>query len=255
MTDATLRVDVADFIALVTLDRPPVNAINMQMHSELTRQFDAFTDRDDVRAVIVTGAGRIFSAGADIKNRKEWGPGQRWDYNRSYREMVYSIMECKKPVIAAVNGPALGGGFSIMSLCDILIASEHAEVGLPEINVGVLGGGRMAMRYFSRSFVREMVLTGRRISAAELFRLGVVSHCVPPDKLIETAMDIAAQIASKSPAAVRISKQGLNAVEELGLRDGYRIEQDYGAELGRHADSQEAMRAFWERRPPRFTGQ
>ena len=247
---------VEDFIAVVTFDRPPVNAVNTQMLDETMRVFDALSDRDDVRVAILTGAGRTFCAGADIKARLERTPaaGDFWQHSRRSREAFHSIMECRVPVIGAINGPALGAGLALAASCDILVASEQAALGLPEINVGLLGGGRHTMRLFSHSKARRMMLTGQRVGGAELYRLGVVEACVPPDELLPAARAIAAEIAGKSPVAIRLAKHALNTIEEMSLRDGYRFEQNMTGELGKTEDSKEAMRAFVEKRPPVFKG-
>jgi enoyl-CoA hydratase/carnithine racemase len=251
-----VRCDVADFIAVVTLDRPPVNALDQQLLDEVMRVFDALSDRDDVRVAILTGAGRNFCAGADIKARLERAPaaGDFWQNSRRAREAFHSILECRVPVIAAINGPALGAGLAIAASCDILVASEDAVLGLPEINVGLLGGGRHTMRLFPHSKTRRMMLTGQRIAGPELYRLGVVEACVRPDELLPAARAIATEIAAKSPLAIKLAKHALNTIEEMGLRDGYRFEQNMTGELGKSEDSKEAMRAFVEKRPPNFKG-
>jgi enoyl-CoA hydratase/carnithine racemase len=163
-------------------------------------------------------------------------------------------MECRKPVIAAINGAALGAGLGVAASCDILFASEKASVGLPEIDVGLLGGGRHTMRLFGHSLARRMMLTGYRVSGAELYRLGVVEACVAPDQLMETTLGLAREIASKSPIAIKLAKHTLNAIEEMTLRDGYRFEQNMTGELSKTEDSKEAMLAFVEKREPVFTG-
>ena len=251
-----IRCEVKDYVATVVMDKPPVNAQGQQFHDEMMAVFDEVSDRDDVRAVVLTGAGKVFSAGADIKSRvgQERGPGENWQHNRRARECFHSIMECRKAVIGAINGPALGAGLAVAASCDILVASENAVLGLPEIDVGLLGGGRHAMRLFGHSRTRRMMLTGYRVPAAELYRLGVVEACVPPDQLMDTALGLAREIASKSPIATQLAKHALNTIEEMSLRDGYRFEQNMTVELGRYEDSKEAMRAFAEKRPPVFRG-
>jgi enoyl-CoA hydratase len=153
---------VEDHVAIVTMDRPPVNAVNAQFHEEMMRVFDALSDRDEVRVAILTGAGRVFCAGADIKARvaREPEPGDFWQHSRRAREAFHAILECRVPVIAAINGPALGAGLGIVASCDLLLASENAVLGLPEINVGLLGGGRHAMRLFGHSKARRLMFTG-----------------------------------------------------------------------------------------------
>jgi len=256
METETVKCQIADFVAVVTMDKPPVNAQDAQFHRDMMQVFDALSDRDDVRVAVLTGAGKCFSAGADIKARAGGPkqPGDAWQHNRRARECFHSIMESRKPVIAAINGPALGAGLAVAASCDILIASEAAVLGLPEITVGLLGGGRHAMRLFGHSRTRRMLLTGLRMDGAELYRLGVVEACVPADKLMDEAMAMARDIASRSPIAIELAKHSLNTIEEMSLRDGYRFEQNMTVELSGYEDSREAMRAFVEKRTPVFKG-
>lgn len=251
-----IKCDVSDYIAVVTMDHPPVNAQNTQFHHEMMEVFDAISDMAEARVVVLTGAGKIFSAGADIKARAERGsgPGVAWGHNRNARECFHAVMECRKPVIGALNGAALGAGLAVAASCDILVASETAVLGLPEINVGLLGGGRHTMRLFGHSLTRRMMFTGYRVPADELYRLGIVEAVVPPDRLLETAMGFAREIASKSPVAIGLAKHALNTIEEMSLRDGYRFEQNMTTELSHYEDSAEAMRAFLEKREPVFKG-
>ncbi len=251
-----IELQVRDHVALVTLQRPPVNATNRAMRLELTRLFDAIGDRQDIRAVVLTGAGKTFCAGADIKERTELTgePGEYNELNRLAREMFYSILECPKPVVAAVNGHALGAGMAIALCCDILLASQDAVFGMPEIDVGLAGGVKYLQRHLPPSKVRRLLLTGQRISATELYRLGVLEECVPANDLMPQAMALAAEIASKSPMTVRLLKESFVAVENLSLRDGYRLEQNVSKAMSQTADAQEAQLAFVQKRKPVFTG-
>lgn len=252
------RVAIAEHVATVTMDNPPVNAQARQLVEEMITAFDRLSEMPEVRCVVLTGAGRVFSAGADIKARAaaatSSGPGDALAHLRRGRESFHAIYECRKPVIAALNGPALGAGLAIAASCDILVASETASLGLPEVDVGLLGGGRHAMRLFGHSRTRRMMFTGYRVPGPELLRLGVVEACVKPEELMPVALGLAREIASKSPVATRLAKHALNAIEWSSLRDGYRFEQEMTAELGRYEDSREAMRAFVEKRPAVFKG-
>ena len=252
----TVKLSIRDHIATVVMDRPPVNAQNAQMRTELTWVFDTISDRDDVRAAILTGTGNIFSAGADIKERptvvKE--PGDYLRHNRVTRECFYSIKECAKPVIAAVNGPAMGAGYALMVFCDIMVASDNAFVSMPEIDVGLSGGARMLLELFPKSKARRMFFTGYRVPAAELYRLGVIEACVAREQLMDAAMAIAREIAAKSPLAMRYAKEDMNAIEEMSLRDAYRYEQNITVALSKTEDAREAQLAFIERRAPVFKG-
>ncbi len=260
MTDLSalqmVKVEIADHIATVTMNNPPVNAQNQQFHDDMMLAFDTISDLPEVRVVVLTGEGKCFSAGADIRGRagKERGPGDQWQHSRRARECFHAIVECKKPVIAAINGAALGAGLAVAASCDILLAAEEATLGLPEINVGLLGGGRHTMRLFGHSKTRMLMFTGQRLTGRELEALNVVEKCVPLAELMPTAMALAADIASKSPIAMVLAKHALNTIEDMSLRDGYRFEQNMTAELGKYEDSKEAMLAFAEKRKPVFKG-
>src|SRR6476620_9346722 len=252
----TVRLDVTDFIATVTIDRPPVNAQNQKAREELIRVFDAISDRDDVRVAILTAAGKVFSAGADVKERVGLvqEPGDYIRNNRLVREYFYAVSDCVKPVICAVNGPAFGAGFALMLACDIMLAAEDAYFVIPELDVGLAGGARFLMDHFAKSMARTIYFTGRRIPAAELYRLGVITACVPREKLMDEANAIAREIAAKSPVAVREVNRALNAIAEMPARDGYRFEQTVTVALSKTEDAKEAQRAFIEKRKPEFKG-
>ena len=155
-------------------------------------------------------------------------------------------------MICALNGPALGAGLAVAASCDILVAAEESSLGLPEIDVGLLGGGRHAQRLFGHSTLRRMMLTGYRVPGPELFRLGIVEACVPRAALMDRALGLAREIAGKSPAAIRMAKGALNTIEDMSLRDGYRHEQNLTVQLSEHPDSKEAAAAFLEKRKPVF---
>ncbi|MDE1948031.1 MAG: enoyl-CoA hydratase/isomerase family protein [Burkholderiales bacterium] len=252
----TLIVDVADRVAVVTLNRPPVNAQNAEMRAELTQVFDEMSDRDDVMAVVITGAGKVFSAGADIRERPNLGatPGAYGRHNRLVRETHNAIAECSKPVIAAVNGAALGAGFGLVMASDIWVASEAAYVAMPEINVGLAGGVSFLQRIFGQSRARRMFFTGMQVSAAELYRLGLVEACLPPAELMPYAMAIAHEIAAKAPLAIKLAKEAARLTEVMPLRDAYRYEQGNTLALSRTEDAKEAQRAFLEKRKPVYQG-
>ncbi|MGV3552041.1 enoyl-CoA hydratase/isomerase family protein [Rhizobium sp.] len=258
MTEAVngVRLDIDAAVAIVTLDAPPVNALGLDSYQEIARIFDRLSDDQTVRSIILTAAGKVFSAGVDMKKRAQSvkNDGDTWAYLRAARESFYAIRECKKPVVAAINGVALGAGFGLAAHCDILIASETASVGLPEIDVGLMGGGTVVQAMFSPSTARRMLFMGYRMPAAELYRLGQVEACVAPEVLIETAMGFARVLAAKSPTAMRYAKQVMNTISEMPARESYRFEQNMTAELSKSADAREAIAAFMEKRPPVFTG-
>jgi enoyl-CoA hydratase len=246
----------ADYVATVTLNRPPVNALGREIREEMVWVFDSLHDRDDVRAIILTGRGKVFCAGADIKEKRAMSdePGTYVRANRLIREAFYCMMECCKPVIAAVNGPALGAGLALVSCCDMVLAADHAVFGMPEIDVGLAGGVGFLQRILPPSKSRRLLLTGERVPAAEMYRLGVVEACVPAAELMPAALDLARQIAAKSPVAVRMIKDSFGMAENLPLRDAYRLEQKVTIALSKTDDAREAQRAFVEKRRPVFTG-
>ena len=257
MDDLTqLNYALKDYVATLTLNSPPVNALTRVLNDELTLALDRISEMDDVRVVVLTGAGKVFCAGADLKGRASVikGPGDLPAHSRRTRECFHAIRECVKPVICAINGAALGSGLAMVASSDILIASEKTTLGLPEVDVGLLGGCRHAMRLFSHSRLRRMMLTGMRVAGPELYRLGIVEACTAPEELMPTAMELAATIASKSPVSTRMGKHTLNVIEDMTLRDGYRYEQDMTALIGKSDDAKEAQRAFAEKRAPVFTG-
>ena len=251
-----LKVVIANHVATLTLNAPPVNALTRVLNDELTSALDQISEMDEVRVVVLTGEGKVFCAGADLKGRAEMikGPGDLVAHSRRTRECFHATRECAKPVICAINGAALGSGLAMAASSDILIASEKASLGLPEVDVGLLGGCRHAMRLFSHSRLRRMMLTGMRVPGAELYRLGIVEACTAPEDLMATALELAATIASKSPVSTRMGKHTLNVIEDMSLRDGYRYEQDMTAQIAKTDDAKEAQRAFAEKRPPVFTG-
>ncbi|MBO9353304.1 enoyl-CoA hydratase/isomerase family protein [Bordetella petrii] len=251
-----LTVQLDGHVAIVLMNNAPVNALSRTMMLELARVMDVISETDSVRAVLLSGEGKIFCAGADLKGRGDIikGPGDLPLHSRNTRECFHAIRECAKPVVGAINGAALGAGLAIMASCDVLVAASDAKVGLPEIDVGLLGGGRHGMRLFSHSRLRHMMLTGMRIDGDELYRLGIVEASVPVEKIREAGLEIAQRIASKSPLGTRLAKQTLNAIEEMSLRDGYRYEQDMTAAIAQTDDAKEAQQAFREKRAPVFKG-
>jgi enoyl-CoA hydratase len=254
MENNLIKTTIEDHIAVVTMDAPPVNAQSREFVEELISVFDELNETPTVRVIVLTGAGKVFSAGADIKSRGKVGavPGDTYRHLRRAREIGFSIMESNKPVIAAVNGPALGAGMGLAICSDIILASDNAVFGLPEIDIGLMGGVRHTMRLFPHSLTRRMVLSGYRVPAEELYRRGIIEACVPREQLMDEAMKMARIIASKSPMALKLAKRAINTVETMGLKDGYRFEQNLTVEMTQHEDSKEAMAAFLEKRPAVF---
>lgn len=255
MSADIVKLEVSDYIALVTLNRPPVNALDWAMRERLVEVFDEISERSDIRVAVLTGAGKVFCSGADLKDRPDpTKPGAFLSHNRITRETGNSIRECNKPVIAAVNGAALGAGLGLMASCDIFVAAEEAVFGMPEINVGLAGGASMLRTLFGRSISRRMFFTGIRLTAAELYRRGIIEACTTREQLVPEAMKIAQEIASKSPLAIGYAKQASNMVDLMPQRDAYRFEQNFTMALSKTEDAKEARQAFLEKREPVFKG-
>jgi len=252
----TLRLEVEEFVATVTLDRPPVNAMNRAMREEIVRVFDELHDRDDVRAVVLTAAGKAFCAGADLKERPNIAgePGAYPRHNRLTRAVFDSVMECGKPVVAAVNGLAIGAG-CVLALCaDVIMVADDAYLAMTEVDVGLAGGVKHVRRHFGESDARLMVYTARRIHGPDLLRMSAASACLPRADLLSAAVQIGREIAAKVPLAVQAAKKSFQVTEYLPLHEGYRFEQSQTVALAATEDTQEAWRAFAEKRRPVFKG-
>ncbi|MCC0076579.1 MAG: enoyl-CoA hydratase/isomerase family protein [Rhodobacter sp.] len=253
--DQPLLFEVSDHIAVVTLNRAPVNALNRALRRRIVEVFDEISERDDIRVAVLTGTGKTFCAGADLRDRPSADKaGDFLEHNRITRETGNAIRECAKPVIAAINGAALGAGMGLMAACDIYYASENAVFGMPEIDVGLAGGASMLKTLFGRSMLRRMFYTGCRVQAAELYRRGILEEVTPPEGLMPAAMALAAEIAAKSPIAMIHAKQAANMVDLVPQRDAYRMEQNITMMLAKTEDAREARMAFLEKRKPDFKG-
>jgi enoyl-CoA hydratase len=249
------EIDIVEFVATIRMRRDPVNAQSSDFRRECIAAFDGLGTRDDVRAIVLTGNGKTFSAGADLTDRPDPDrPGAYVAHNRLVRDTFDAILACPKPVIAAIDGPAIAAGFVLASVCDILLIADDTWISMPEVRVGLAGGVRHVLRHFGASNARLAMFTGRRISAAELYRMNVVSEAIPRDRLIERAREIALEIAGNAPLAVEAAKRSFHVGEELSVHTGYGYEQSQTARLASSADFDEARNAFNEKREPRFEG-
>lgn len=248
----TLDLDVEDYVATITINRPPVNAQNNLFREELVDVVDALGDRSDVRAIVITGEGKAFSAGADLSERPTQDPGHYTAHNRRVRASFDCLLECPKPIIAAVNGAAIGAGCVTALCCDIILASEKGFLQMTEVMVGLAGGVAHVRRHFGESDARLLIFSARRIYGPELFRMNVASACTAPDDLLPMAHEIATDIAKASPSAVRAAKKSFQVTDDLSIYDGYRFEQSQTKALSTSEDTAEAMAAFREKRSPDF---
>ncbi|MCZ4549699.1 enoyl-CoA hydratase-related protein [Gordonia rubripertincta] len=230
-------------IALVELARGKVNAIDTQMYDEIAEVFDILSDNQDIRAIVLTGRGRIFCAGNDLGNFRVMDAVSGDVEMRSVRRALFGLYDCALPVIAAINGPALGSGLALASLSDIVVASDRATFGLPEMGVGVLGGGRFTARMLPQQAMRRMFFTAEPVDADTLRSWGAPIDVVPHDEVLEVAMSRARVIAAKSRYALTLAKQSLNGCEDVDLKRGYELEQTFTVRLSEHPDSKKAVEA------------
>ena len=243
-------------VALLRLNRPKqLNALNGQVMDELCSALESL-DRDDaIRVIVVTGSERAFAAGADIGEMASASP---IDMLRTNRIAQWDrVRRIGKPVIAAVAGWCLGGGCELAMALDLIVAAESARFGQPEINLGVIpgaGGTQRLTRAIGKSAAMEMVMTGEPIDAREAHRLGLVARVVPNELLVEDALNLAAKIATKSPLALRMAKEAVNAAFEMSLSDALAHERRLFYLLFASEDQKEGMAAFLEKREPDFSG-
>jgi enoyl-CoA hydratase len=255
----TIELQIEGGIATITLNRPKaLNALNLAMVRELGQAVHQVRDDPMVRVVVITGAGdKAFAAGADITEFKEMSPVDAWVFTQQMQRVYLDIERLPKPVIAAVNGYALGGGCELMMTCDIVYASDRAKIGQPEINLGIIpgsGGTQRLARLIGKQRAKELVLTGDMIGAQEAWNLGLLNKVFPPDQLMPEVKKLAEKLAAKGAVALKAAKE---AVEE-----GYDIELGraianegklFGLCFGTE-DKAEGVNAFLEKRPPQFKG-
>lgn len=245
------KTTIRDGVAEMILDHPPVNAFNAAGWFAIAQEIDALGSNDDVRVIIIAAAGKGFCAGVDIKELAADGT-KIVDVNKGNYETFRAIHRNPKPVIVALHSFVLGGGIGMAGAADIIVCSDCARFGVPEIDRGAMGGGAHLQRMFPVQKVRYMYFTGEFIDAAEAYRLGAVERVVPREELLPCAREIAAKIAAKSPAMVRLAKEALTGVEDGNLEDKYRWEQGFTLEAYTMGDSQESRDAFVQKRDASF---
>ncbi len=255
MAYETLLTEVEDGVALITLHRPDVmNAFNNTLMDELSLALDGFDNDPSVGCIVITGSEKAFAAGADIKEMREKSfPGTYYEdfITRNWER----ASRMRTPVIAAVNGYALGGGCELAMMCDFILAGEKAKFGQPEITIGVspgAGGTQRLTRFAGKSKAMEMCLTGRMMDAAEAERCGLVSRVVPVDELVDEARAVARKIAAMPRVTAMMTKEMVNAAYETTLSQGVMFERRMFHSLFATKDQKEGMEAFVEKRSPHF---
>ena len=258
MAYETILLERRDGVAFIRFNRPDkLNAMNSKMKDEIIAVLNELEENDAVRVVVFTGQGdKAFVAGADINEFKDRTALEQWDlYQQPF--LYDAIDRFPKPLIAMINGYCLGGGCELILACDIRIASEKAQIGQPEINIGIIpggGGSQRLPRLVGYGKAMQLILTGDRISAQEAHRIGLVDEVVPHDQLESKTFEIATKIAEKSPIAVRFAKEAVKASLRMPLNEGLRYEQSLFSLVFTTEDKDEGVRAFLEKRPPKFTG-
>lgn len=256
MAYESIQVETSDGVGLVRINRPKaLNALNQQVMHELAQALKAFDADEQVGAMVVTGDERAFAAGADIKEMVESTPVDM--SLAGYIDLWDEIHEVGKPIIAAVSGWCLGGGNELAMACDMIVASETAKFGQPEITIGVIpgaGGTQRLTRAVGKAVAMEMVLNNRTLTAQEALRFGLVNRVVPVELFLEEAIELAGEIARRAPLAIRAGKKMVKHAFETFLAEGVADERQKFYFLFSTQDQKEGMRAFIEKRDPQWTG-
>ncbi|RLA84169.1 MAG: hypothetical protein DRG31_05290 [Deltaproteobacteria bacterium] len=255
-----LKVEKEGNIAILKINRPKVlNALNRATLLELQGALRELAEDPQLRVLIITGEGeKAFIAGADISEMANMDAKEALEFSRLGHETLRMIEEFPWPVIAAVNGYALGGGLELALACDIILASENARLGLPEVTLGIspgFGGTQRLPRLIGKARAKELIFTGEMVDAKRAYELGIVNRVCEPGKLLEEAKALARRIAQNGPIAVKASKELVNEGLEGGLRQGEAMEIEAWANLFSTQDQKEGMKAFLEKRKPEFRGQ
>ncbi|MFH0021703.1 enoyl-CoA hydratase [Pseudomonas fluorescens] len=256
MTFETILLEIHGRVGLITLNRPQaLNALNAQLVSEVNQALDALEADANIGCIVLTGSKKAFAAGADIKEMAEL------TYPQIYMDDLFSdsdrVANRRKPIIAAVNGFALGGGCELALMCDFILAGDNAKFGQPEINLGVLpgmGGTQRLTRAVGKAKAMEMCLSGRMIDAVEAERCGIVARIVPSDDLLDEALKVAAVIADKSLPIAMMIKESVNRAFEVNLSEGVRFERRVFHAAFATQDQKEGMAAFIGKRAAEFQG-
>jgi enoyl-CoA hydratase len=253
-----LSTERKDKVLILSFNRPEsLNAINAEFHTELSQIFADIAQDRDTEVVLLTGKGRAFCAGGDIKWFQDMTPQQLDALFVEARKIIIDMLEVEQPIIAAVNGPATGLGATLALFSDVIFAAENAKIGDPHVRVGVVAGDGGAVIWpwlIGAARAKEFLMTGDLLSASEAERLGLINHVVPAEKLLSTAMDFATRLANGPTKAIRWTKASVNKI----LRDTANLVLDTSLALEKHCfsteDHKEAIRAFVEKREPKFTG-
>jgi enoyl-CoA hydratase len=246
-----------DNFALITIDNPPMNVLCTQLLVEMDSALTEI-ENSDFRALVITGEGKAFIAGADIKEMSAMGSEKALEFSTQGQKVLDRIENLSIPVIAAVNGFALGGGTEFAMACDIIIASEKAKFGQPEVKLGVIpgfGGTQRLSRIVGARKAKELIFLGNIISSAQALEIGLINRLVAPEELMEVALKMATTISRNAPLAVQSSKALINKGLDTTLAQGQKLEQVAFSQIFKTSDQKEGMRAFVEKEKPQFKGE
>jgi len=234
----------------VVIDHPPVNALDVATWFALSDALVAAGRRPEVGAIVLRATGRGFCAGVDIKEIQAEGDSALVGANRGCAAAFAAVYDCEVPVVAAVQGYCLGGGIGLIGNADMIVATENATFGLPEVDRGALGAATHLARLVPQHKMRQMVYTAQPVSAAELLAYGSVARVVPLDELRSAALELAGAVAAKNPLIIRRAKESLNGIDPIDVKRSYRYEQGFTYELHVRGVAAEQRAAFVEKRPP-----
>jgi len=259
MSEKVVTYEIENEIAVVTVDNPPMNALTMELRAQLTSTMDELEEKkDQFKVVILTAKGKAFIAGADIKSFPELTPEKARIRMKTGKRLYEKFERFDRPVLCAINGYCLGGGLEVAMACDLRIASSTAQLGQPEVNLGIIpgGGGTQRLpRLVGAGIAKELIYTGKFITAERAAQIGLVNKVVEPDKLMDEAKEMAALIASKPVMAVRAAKESINTGMNMSLTEALEVESYHWSYLCGTKDMKEGVSAFIEKRKPVFTGQ
>lgn len=248
---------IEDGVAIVTINRPPVNALNGQVLHELIGVFEELDGEQNIAAVVLSGAGKVFIAGADVKEIPSLDEESGMEFSSLGQRATSSISSFPRPVIAAIEGMALGGGCEVALACDIRVASETAVFGQPEVNLGLIagaGGTQRLPRLVGSGRAKMLLFTGQTIKADEALRIGLVDKTVPAGEALREALELAGKIKAKGPVAISLTKDSIDQGLSLPIDQGLRLEQLNFGKVCATEDKNEGIRAFLEKRKAEFQG-
>ena len=251
---AYIELEQRGHVGIITINRPEVlNALNDHIMHELHEMLDDLDNREDIHVLVITGAGRAFVAGADIGEMVDFSAVNAKAFSQHGNRTLSRLSRLTRPVIAAVNGFALGGGCELAMACDIRVASEKAKFGMPEVGLGItpgFGGTQRLARIVGMSVATELILTGRIINAQEALSIGLVNHVYPPEEMLDKALELANAIAAQPQVAVRQAKQAIRTGKQIDINTGVEYESESFGLCFSTQDQKEAMHAFLEKRKP-----